>query len=657
MLLRKAVALIVVPAVAVVVAQGSVSQADAVVTTSPLAPTTRIVHQKGTAAYRPVAAGGGALGALATEIPRAFGADGQAPNARSGNRPVGPNRSFASERGLSAAVTARAAAAAASEAPAAIIRNGPQLVRSFAGLNARDQRTANQGNQFSVEPPDQGLCVGGGHVVEAVNTVLRVYDTHGGGQTGVVDLNTFYGYPAQIDRSTGAQGPFLTDPSCLYDPTTKSFFLVVLTLDVDPATGAFTGTNHLDIAVAADPTATWKTYSLAVTNDGSDGTPVHPNCPCIGDYPHMGVDSRGFYVTTNEYSFFGPQYNSAQVYAFSKRALSRGDSNVLVTEFDTTAADRGLNGFTIWPAQSPSTSDYQRGREGTAYFLSSNAAEEATGTSAYVSNSVVTWSLTGTNTLDSRSPHPRLTNTRVPVATYSLPPLSNQKTGPAPLRECLNRDPCATLILGSPNPYKPEALAPLDSNDTRMQQVTYVNGRLYGALDTAAKVGGATKAGIAWYVIRPQSSRAGVNARLLNQGQLSLAGNNLIYPAIGLNTKGQGVMAFTIVGKDYYPSAGYSNFDGRTGASTIYLAAAGLGPQDGFTGYKAFGSPAGTTRPRWGDYGATAVDGSNVWIASEYIGQSCTLAQYRATPFGSCDGTRVALANWGTRISLVRPRP
>ena len=43
-----------------------------------------------------------------------------------------------------------------------------------------------------------------------------------------------------------------------------------------------------------------------------------------------------------------------------------------------------------------------------------------------------------------------------------------------------------------------------------------------------------------------------------------------------------------------------------------------------------------------------------IWIASEYIGQTCTLAQYEAAPFGSCGGTRTALANWYTRISQVQ---
>jgi hypothetical protein len=241
------------------------------------------------------------------------------------------------------------------------------------------------------------------------------------------------------------------------------------------------------------------------------------------------------------------------------------------------------------------------------------------------------------------------------VRTYSLPPLSNQKPGSVPLADCLNSDPCSTVVLGAPDPFKPEVEGPLDSNDTRMQQVTYAGGKLYGALDTAVNVPGGPKAGIGWYIVRPNSRANSVSASLAAQGQLGLAHNNLIYPAIGVNANGKGVMAFTLVGDGYFPSAAYAAFDGRTGAGTIFVARAGVGPQDGATEYKAFGNPPGTTRPRWGDYGATAIDGQNIWIASEYIGQTCTLAQYQADPFGSCGGTRTALANWYTRISLIKP--
>ncbi len=621
-----------------VVAGGLVGPSGA----SAAAPTssTRHIQKVGTGAYTPTPVGSGAPASIATEIPKAFGPEASegAGLAATSSSAGGVNRSLSSKHRAAKTNAAGAADSAAGPASAGgIIRNGPQLLTSFDGINHREHRTANNGNQFSLEPPDQALCVGGGHVVEAVNDAFRVYNADGTGQTGVIALNTLFGYPPSIDRTTGVSGPFVTDP--------------VLTLEQTPA-GDFTGDNHLDIAVAKDPTGTWNIYRLDVTDDGTFGTPVHPHCPCIGDYPHIGVDAFGFYITTNEYSFFGPEFNSAQVYAFSKRALARGDADVLVTQFDTTAADRGLNGFTIWPAQSPADNQYNRDNGGTQFFLSSNAAEEATGQPTGSSNSIVTWSMTGTRSLDTASPNLKLFDTRVGVRTYSLPPAANQKAGSVPLADCLNDVPCATFLLGAPDPFAPEVESTLDSNDTRMQQVTYAGGKLYGALDTAVSVGGATKAGIGWYIVRPDASRFGLRASIAAQGQLGLAGNNLTYPAIGVNADGKGVMAFTLVGDGYFPSAAYAAFDGRTGAGSIFVAKSGLGPQDGFSGYKAFGNPP---RPRWGDYGATAIDGSNIWIASEYIGQTCTLAQYEATPFGSCNGTRTALANWGTRISLIKP--
>ena len=635
---------------------GSISASAA-----PAAPsvTTRHIQKAGTGSYKPSPNGTGDPAAISSEIPKAFGPeahdgeDAAAAATARGSNATGTNRSQSLTHGAKGANRAAAGSVTSAAAPNSVVRNGPRVMQSFDGINHRQQRLTNGGNQFSLEPPDQGLCTGNGHVVEAVNDAIQVFGADGSAQTGVVGLNPFFGYPPAINRTTGQQGPFVTDPSCLFDPTTKTFFLAILTLEVVPATGDFTGDNHLDLAVASDPTGTWTIYHLDVTDDGTMGTPVHPHCPCLGDYPHLGVDANGFYLTTNEYSFFGTEFNSAQIYAFSKRALARGDADVLVTQFDTTGADRGFNGFTIWPAQSPSTRDYERGAGGTEFFLSSNAAEEANGVpGGSSSDSIVTWSLTNTSSLDSDSPNPALHNTRVGVRTYAIPPKANQKAGNFPLGQCLNDTACATFLLGAPDPFAPEVESPLDANDTRMQQVTFADGKLYGALDTAMTIEGATKAGIGWYIVRPESHRNSVEAHLANQGQLGLAGNNLTYPAIGVNADGKGVMAFTLVGDGYFPSSAFAAFDGRSGAGSIFVAAFGQGPQDGFSGYKAFNNPP---RPRWGDYGATAVDGSNIWIASEYIGQTCTLAQYEATPFGSCGGTRTALANWGTRISQIKP--
>jgi hypothetical protein len=109
-------------------------------------------------------------------------------------------------------------------------------------------------------------------------------------------------------------------------------------------------------------------------------------------------------------------------------------------------------------------------------------------------------------------------------------------------------------------------------------------------------------------------------------------------------------MVFTLSGPDYFPTAAYSVFDG-SGFHTIKVASAGVGPADGFTGYQPI-APDGVER--WGDYSAavSTPDGT-VWVAQEYIAQSCTDAQYAADT--TCGGTRTSLANWSTRISAVHP--
>jgi hypothetical protein len=195
----------------------------------------------------------------------------------------------------------------------------------------------------------------------------------------------------------------------------------------------------------------------------------------------------------------------------------------------------------------------------------------------------------------------------------------------------------------------------VDSNDTRMQQTWFVNGTIWAAADTAVQVGGQLKAGVAWFAVDPKINGAGkVEGQVKQQGYVALANNNLTYPAIAMGTNGKGVIAFSVLGGDYYPSAGYATIDAKGNVGPIHIAAAGLGPDDGFTGYNAFQY----FRSRWGDYGAAVTDGSSIWIASEYIGQTCTYAQYYPAPpspagFGSCGGTRTSLANWDTRISKV----
>lgn len=555
--------------------------------------------------------------------------------------------------------------------------SNPELALSFDGLNHRNQRLANGGNQFSLEPPDQGLCVGNGFVVEAVNSVLRVYNTTTGAPlTGVQDLNRFFQYPAAIDRSTGVIGPEVIDPVCYYDPDNQRFIVAITTLHVLP-NGAFSGRNTIDIAVSntGDPTDIWTVYYIPAQNDGTEGTPDH-GCtldgntpgPCFQDYPHIGADKNGVYITTNEYDLFGPSYNAAQIYAFSKKQLAAHPSAIDVTRVENLNVD-GSPGFTVWPATSPA-GQYSSEKGGTEYFLSTIAGDGSeTGNPTGTARRIGLWALTNTKSLDTDSPSIGITSRLINSQTYVFPPKSEQKPGDFPLGQCINDNStptpfgpgCWQLFLYD-EPTHNETESSLDSADTRMQQTWYVNGMLWGAAGTAVRVSGELKAGIAWFAVSPKINGAGkVEGTVKKQGYLALADNDLTYPAIALAPNGKGAIAFTAVGENYYPSAGYAPISADGSVGPIHIAAAGLGPSDGFTGYKALVDPL---RTRWGDYGAAVTDGSTIWLASEYIGQTCTFDQYLGNAvggvyglsgFGSCGGTRTSLANWGTRISKLNP--
>jgi hypothetical protein len=389
-----------------------------------------------------------------------------------------------------------------------------------------------------------------------------------------------------------------------------------------------------------------------VQNDGTQGTPNH-HCtggPCLGDYPHIGADANAFFITTNEFDLFGPNFEGAQIYALSKRQLASGAASVNGVLINTGDPSIPFPGFTVWPAIAAG-GVYDLVNGGTENFLSSLALFTADGTSTQI----LLWQVSNTSSLNSATPALNLTGKYIDVPKYGVPPRSDQKAGDYPLGQCLSDSTmttpfgtgCWNYFFTGGGPFH-NVEKHLDSNDSRMQQVYYANGKLWSALDTAITVGGANKAGIAYYVVNPDAGKLDLS------GSVAVAGNNVTYPAIAVNNSGRGVMAFTLTGADNYPTAAYTSMDERIGAGDVHIAAQGVGPDDGFTGYNphvAYGS-----RPRWGDYGAAVSDGSSLWIASEYIGQTCTLSQFVVSGGGfTCGGTRSSLANWATRISQLVP--
>lgn len=539
-------------------------------------------------------------------------------------------------------------------------KSTPNILLDWEGVNHRDSRFADGGNQFSGEPPDQGLCVGNGYVLETVNSALRVYDSNTGAPvTPVLSLNEFYGLPPAIDRSTFTFGPFTFDISCHYDPDTNRWIHLAVDLDQDPETGNFTGRNYLDLAVSnsGDPTGSWTIYRIPGINDGSEGTPDH-DCeggPCFADFPHLGVDKHGVYITTNEFPLFADGFIGAQVYAISKRQLVAAAPSIDVHLFNTAddPVRDGEPGFTLWPALSAKR-QFDLNASGTEYFVSSNAVFDDANAD---SEELILWALVNTKSLDSPAPDLALHKTILDVDRYAVPSNSAQKPGTIPLADCLNDTNlsffnvlnCGMALLGLPP--QNVTIGTIDTGDSRVLDVRYANHKLWAVLGTAAQVDGENRTAVGWYIIEPTSTPSGVSGSVEMEGVLASSGESLTYPALAVTANGRGLIGFSIVGENTFPSAGYAPIDDRVGVGEVHVAEAGKSPQDGFTEYP----PVGGNRPRWGDYSAGAVDGNHLYFATEYIEQPpCTLEDYIATNF-SCFGTRSSLANWSTRVVKLKP--
>ena len=123
---------------------------------------------------------------------------------------------------------------------------------------------------------------------------------------------------------------------------------------------------------------------------------------------------------------------------------------------------------------------------------------------------------------------------------------------------------------------------------------------------------------------------------MVNQGYLSLNNNNVVFPSIGVNAAGKGVIGVSVIGADLYPSAAWARVDAFSGAGPLVIAGNGAGPLDDFSGYAPFGFRAA----RWGDYSAAVADESGaIWLANEYVPNA----------------PRTVLTNWGTFVSKVQP--
>jgi hypothetical protein len=439
-------------------------------------------------------------------------------------------------------------------APSALASPSGSLLANFNGVSSRDSAATNFGAEF--EPPDQGLCVGNGFVVEMVNSAYTVYDTSGKVIAGPFNVNG----PFEEGLTE-----FTSDPRCHYDAATHAWFATILAINKEETE------SFVDVAVntSGDPTRAWTNYKINTTDNGGKTGPHHRGCPCLGDQPTLGIDAHNLYVTTNEFALASEQFNGAQVYAFAKKDLVGLKPAVHFVHFDKLTIGGGI-AASVQPALTSGTPTAE-------YFLSALDPTE-TG-----DQRIGVWALSR-GQLVAKGEVPELSSVVLPSEAYSDNPGAEQK--------------------GSSSA--------IDPGDDRMQQTQFSGGSVWGELGSAINIGGdgTQRAGAAWFQVEPILHKGILDgAAMQRQGYVAMPGNYVLYPALQLTPNGTAAMVMTLTGPKRFPSAAYATL--APGASTfgpITVAAPGS------TNYDPNAERWGDYSWAVMDPG-----GASVWMATEYI--------------------------------------
>jgi hypothetical protein len=467
------------------------------------------------------------------------------------------------------------AALASTAAPAV----SSSVLENFNGTSSNDSRKTNFNQEF--EPPDQGLCVGNGYVLEPVNSAYRIFRTNGKTLEGPTNVNDLF------DQGSTQ---FTSDPRCYYDPTTNTWFATILFLSGGENPDG--KSSQLDIAVnsSGNPENIWTQYEVNTTDAGGNG------CPCFGDQPTLGIDQDNLYVTTNEFSILGPQFNGAQVYALSKKDLVAG-----VPAHFAHFSHLHIGGTFAASVQPAITT----GIPNAEFFLSTQDSQAGDKDATNGARPPIgVWAMTNRTALQHGN-SPVLSSTLITSEPYGQPPAAAQKG----------------------------ATSTIDSGDDRMQQTQYINGTIWGEVTSSVTIAhdSTVRAGAAWFSVTPTLSNNHIGASVIErQGYVVLAGNNVIYPAIQALPSGNAAMVFTVTGADHFPSAAYAVLgSGQSSFGAIHIVADGTGPY-------------AKTSTRWGDYSWAVIDPSDasVWLATEYIPALSSQTPDRQS-------------NWGTRVFEV----
>lgn len=371
--------------------------------------------------------------------------------------------------------------------------------------------------------------------------------------------------PSTFWLPTGKTGIY--DPKMVYDPYNNRWIFAI---------SSFSGSDSfilIAVSQTNDPTATWNYYTIDVDTNNIN----------LFDYPSIGFNKDWIVVGGNMFNIATNYFAGVQIYAFDKATMYAGGTidNTKSTLFATAGSG---NGFSHAPAY---TYDNTLNK---IYLLQH---WNSTGASWRM------WEITGTT-------HP-LTMTSLGF------PTNNSAWSP-------------TGVLAA----QPTVAASqyIDAGDTRMHNVVYRNGKLWGTQGIFFT--SPSRASCQTWEINPTGLTVNQSIRIDDNDGIAPQ-EHFYYPSIAVNANNDVLMGFAHSSVNHFAGGMYAYRKSSDASGTIrekvrYIN--GLA-----TYYKPFN--------RWGDYTATVVDPVNdtdFW----------TLQEFASTKNGTHD-------RWSTQWAKVVP--
>jgi hypothetical protein len=407
-------------------------------------------------------------------------------------------------------------------------------------------------------PPDCTLATGPSHVLLSVNASVGIYNKTGGAPLKLVTLTNWF--------ANAISGAKIFDPKAVYDQHAGRWLLLAVALGPGSTDSFFL----LSISKTSNPLGGWWNYKLNAKVDGGVATNNW------ADYPGLGVDAQGVYLTANMFAFSG-NFAYSKIRVIPKTSPYNGGPLFFFDFVNMKNAD-GSTAFTIQPC-------HTYGAPGSEYLVNS-VYPSATGTQ----NKLTLWRIVNPAA-------PTMTKMTITTSPYSLPPDAAQKGGGTPL----------------------------DTGDIRVLNAVFRGGAVWCALTTAHNWGAGNAASCHWFQLNA------TNGTLIQQGIYGASGFHYFYPALAPDSNGNMVMVFSRCGPNEFASIRFTGRKAADPVGTLQGSALLKAGTANYTGLDGFG------RNRWGDYagvGNDPADTLKTWIYSMYAsGATQWSTQVGATKF------------------------